>query len=372
MKTQFKWLFFCILFALVGAISWIASPRLLADGGDEPSVFEDLTALSTELAGLWGEGACVAESTSKYEEPVVSIACNAEYTAVERNRILDYLFKKGLLFRGESYNVKGTTGQYWYRFNKRMGNRTRSLYVRLHVMSQGQLWGAVKPPARMALYIDNLATADELTAWQTLGVPLTFGLKPQEGARELSQQIDEYKQEAWLALDLRQGSFTDSEQNASVREVIEQDLLTSYLQSAVEQTGDVWGFIVRDLNAITTTVASSRSLFHAMKAQEKSFVLLPQKYNRALTTTANVMEMNWRRVTYDMGQMCKKSPTKIWTYLRKKAVSGQIIVRLPASAKKCAYAMSRTIKRDGKIDFKPLSVIFGYLPSASVEKDTGQ
>ncbi|MFO1526088.1 MAG: hypothetical protein U1F16_08950 [Turneriella sp.] len=328
--------------------------------GEADEGSDDIGALGGEMAALWGEKACVAEQTTKYEEPVISIACDAEYTSGERDKMLDLLFKKGYKFRGESYDIKGTTGHYWYKFEKRDGSRARIIFVRLHITSQGPLWGAVKPPARIAVYVDNLANNEELTAWQTLGVPLTFGLKPADGAKELAQQVEEYKQEAWLALDLRQGSFSEPDQSASVRDIIEQDLIAPYIKSALEQTGDVWGFVIRDLNNITTTVASARAVFAAIKAEGKSYVLLPAKYNRALTTTANLMDINHRRVTYDMAAMCNKSPRTIWTFLRGKSASGAIIARFPASYKRCANALSRTLRRDGRLEFKTLSNFYGY------------
>lgn len=322
---------------------------------------EDLGALGGEITALWGEEkVCVAEQTSKFEEPVISIACNAEYTSSERDKVLDLLFKKGYKFRGESYDIKGTTGHYWYKFERRDGSRVRTIFMRLHVTSQGPLWGAVKPPARIAIYIDNLATNDELTAWQTLGVPLTFGIKPAEGAKELAQQVEEYKQEAWATLDLRAGSFTEPDQSASIRNLIEQDLIAPYIKNALEQTGDVWGFVIRDLNNITTTVASARAVFAAIKGEGKSYVLLPAKYNRALTTTANVMDINSRRVTFDMAGMCTSSPSKIWAFLRSKAGKGDVIARFPANYKRCANSLSRTLRRDGKLEFKTLSSFFGY------------
>jgi hypothetical protein len=328
----------------------------------------DLKALGDEMAALWGEKVCVAEPASKYEEQVISIACNAEYTSAERDKLLDFLFKKGFQFRGESYDIKGTTGHYWYRFEHREGNRVRSVFVRLHIISQGALWGAVKPPARVAVYIDNLSTAEELTAWQTLGIPLGFGLKPTENAKELAQQIDEYKQEVWLALDLRQAAFTEPDQTASVRDIIEQELIPNHLKNSLDQTGDVWGVVVRDLNKITTTVATVRALFSAMKAEGKTYVLLPAKYNKALSTTASVMDMKARRVTLDLGGMCAKSPSRIWSYVRNKARHGEVIVRFPAYAKRCAHTLSRTLRRDGKTEFRPLSTFFGYAAAAPAEK----
>ncbi len=356
MTTQRKFItaLFFICIAAVFSLSAADAEQAEESGGD------DLALLGNEMAGLWEEKACAAELTSKFEEPVISIACNAEYTSAERDKVLDYLFKKGFQFRKESYDVRGTTGHYWYRFDRRDGNRVKAMYVRLHVTSQGALWGSVKPPARIAVYVDNLATADELTAWQTLGVPMTFGLKATEGAKELSSQIEEYKQEAWLSLDLRQGAFSEPDQSASIKDVIEQDLIGPHIKNSLEQTGDVWGFVIRDLNNLTTTVASARAIFAAMKAEEKRFVLLPARYNKALGTTANVMDMTNKRVTYDMTQMCARSPTKIWPYLRANAGKGDLIVKFPAGAKRCAHTLSRTLKRDGKWDFKPLSVIFGY------------
>ncbi|MFO1479602.1 MAG: hypothetical protein U1F40_05320 [Turneriella sp.] len=371
MKTVIQYLSLLCLLGLSGSYMLMGAdpePEAKAEASDEAV---DLKALGDEMAGLWGEKVCVAEPGSKHEEQVISIACNAEYTSAERDKVLDFLFKKGFLFRGESYDIKGTTGHYWYRFEHREGNRLRSVFVRMHITSQGALWGSVKPPARIAVYVDNLATADELTAWQTLGIPLSFGLKPSESAKELAQQIDEYKQEAWLALDLRQGAFTEPDQSASVRDIIEQDLIPNHLKNSLEQTGDVWGIVVRDLNNITTTVATARAVFSAIKAEGKSYVLLPAKYNKALSTTANVMDMNARRVTYDMGAMCAKSPAKIWSYIRSKAGHGQVIVRFPANAKRCAHTLSRTLRRDGKTEFRPLSTFFGYAEGATTEKKAG-
>ncbi|MBL8034950.1 MAG: hypothetical protein JNJ69_14685, partial [Leptospiraceae bacterium] len=91
--------------------------------GEADEGSDDIGALGGEMAALWGEKACVAEQTTKYEEPVISIACDAEYTSGERDKMLDLLFKKGYKFRGESYDIKGTTGHYWYKFEKRDGSR---------------------------------------------------------------------------------------------------------------------------------------------------------------------------------------------------------------------------------------------------------
>jgi hypothetical protein len=356
--TRQRKLFTALIFACAAAAFSVNAAE--SEAAAEETGSDDLALLGNEMAGLWEEKACAAELTSKFEEPVISIACNAEYTSAERDKVLDYLFKKGFLFRKESYDVRGTTGHYWYRFERRDGNRIKAVYVRLHVTSQGALWGSVKPPARIAVYVDNLATADELTAWQTLGVPMTFGLKPADGAKELASQIEEYKQEAWLSLDLRQGAFSEPDQSASIKDVLEQDMIGPHIKNSLEQTGDVWGFVIRDLNNLTTTVASARAIFAAMKAEEKRFVLLPARYNKALNTTANVMDMTNKRVTYDMTAMCAKSPTKIWPHLRANSGKGDLIVRFPANAKRCAHTLSKTLKRDGKWDFKPLSVIFGY------------
>lgn len=351
--------------ALLG-VSFISAQdkAAAADASAPAEEGDDLGALGKELSDLWGEKACVAETTSKFEEPVISIACDAEYTSAERDKFLDFLFKKGFAFRGESYDIKGTTGHYWYKFDKKDGSRARPVFVRLHVTSQGPLWGAVKPPAQIAIYVDYLANADELTAWQTLGVPVAFGLKAAEGAKELAQQIEEYKQESWLSLDLKSGTFSEPDQSASVRDIVEQDLIGPHIKSSLEQTGDVWGFIIRDLNNVTTNVASIRAVFAAIKAEGKSYVLLPARYNKALTTTANVMAMNTRRVTYDMAAMCNKEPGKIWAYLKSKAGSGGVIARFPASYKKCAHRLSRTLKRDGRVEFKTLSSFFGYKANA--------
>lgn len=328
------------------------------EGGD------DLGALGKELAELWGEKVCVAEQASKYEEAVISIACNAEYSTAERDKVLDYLFKKGFIFRGESYDIRGTTGHYWYKFDRKDGSRFRPVFIRLHITSQGPLWGAVRPPAQVAIYIDYLATADELTAWQTLGVPMTFGLKAGDNAKELAQQIEQYKQEAWLSLDLKPAAFAEPDQSASIRDIVEQDLITPHIKNSLEQTGDVWGFVIRDLNSITTTVATTRALFTAMKAEGKNYLLLPAKYNRALVTTANVMDMNNRRITYDMAGMCNKEPGRIWSFIKSKAGAGGVIVRFPASYKRCAHRLSRSLKRDGLVEFKPLSHFFGYKATA--------
>ncbi|HRP69414.1 MAG TPA: hypothetical protein PLY93_07780 [Turneriella sp.] len=329
-------------------------------GADE---LEELKAMAKEMSDLWGERVCASDVTHRYEETVVSIACNAEYQSAERDRMLDYLFKKGYFFRGESYNVKGTTGHYWYKLGKKEGSRTRNLFIRLHITSQGALWGSVKPPTQIALYVDYLSSSDELTAWQTLGVPVTFGLKVSEGAKELLQQLEEYKQEAWVSLDLRQGTFSEPDQTASIRDIIEQDLIAPHIKNAIESTGEVMGFVMRDLNNITTTVASARAIFNAMKAEGKTMVLLPARHNAALSTTANVMGMNNRAVTYDMTMMCKKDPGKIWSFLKSKTNAGGIIVRFQAKDKRCAYRLSRTMRRDGKLEYKKLSSIFGYNPA---------
>lgn len=370
MKAPIKYIFLTALLAVASAyVVFGAEPAEKSEAASDEAL--DLKALADEMAALWGEKACQGEPTNKHEEQVISIACDAEYTAVERNRMLDLLFKKGFQFRGESYDIKGNTGHYWYKFEYRDGNRLRTVFVRLHIASQGALWGMTKPPARIAIYVDNLATADELTAWQTLGVPLAFGLKASENAKELAQQIEEYKQEAWLALDLRQGAFTEPDQSVSVREIIEQELIAAHIKNSLEQTGDVWGIVIRDLNSITTTVAAARAVFQAIKAEGKSYVLLPARFNKALGTTANLMDINAKRVTYDMESMCAKNPRRIWGVIRNKARSGQMIVRFPARAKRCAHVLSRTLRRSGKWDFKPLSTFFSYAEGVAVEKGPG-
>jgi len=162
-----------------------------------------------------------------------------------------------------------------------------------------------------------------------------------------------------LSLELSQAAFTEPDQAASVRDILEQDLLAPHIKNSLEQTGDVAGISIRELNNITTTVASARAVFATIKGEGKSNVLLPARYNKALTTTANVMSMNTQRVTYDLSGMCAKNSRGIWSFLRSKARSGGVIARIPASYKRCANNMSRTLRRDGKIDFKPLSAIFG-------------
>lgn len=367
MKNFTKYLFLFALLAITSSyVIFSAEPAEKAETEADENL--DLRTLAGELAALWGEKACQGELTSKYEEQVISIACDAEYTTNERNRMLDLLFKKGFQFRGESYDIKGNTGHYWYKFEYRDGNRQRTVYVRLHIASQGALWGATKPAPRVAIYVDNLATTDELTAWQTLGVPLAFGLKASENAKELAQRIEEYKQEAWLSLDLRQQAFAEPDQSVSISDIIEQELLPAHVKNSLEQTGDVWGIAIRDLNGITTTVAGARAVFQAIKAEGKSHVLLPARPNQALSTTASLMDINVRRVTYDMESMCAKNPRRIWAFVRSRARSGQVIVRFPAKAKRCAHTLSRTLRRSGKWDFKPLSTFFGYAEESAVEK----
>jgi len=128
--------------------------------------------------------------------------------------------------------------------------------------------------------------------------------------------------------------------------------------------GNAMGFVIRDLNNITTTVAPARAVFNAMKAEEKTMVLLPAKYNRVLSTTANVMGMNNHQVNYDMALMCRKDAGKIWSYLKGKVTSGAVVVRFPAKDKRCAYRLSRTMRHDGKLEFKELSRVFGYNPAS--------
>lgn len=362
MKKFSHLVLFATAFACLSPVALQSAEKADKDAAEEG---DDLSAFGKEMADLWGEKLCVAEQTSKYEERVISVACNAEYTTLERDKVLDYLFKKGFTFRGESYDIKGTTGHYWYKFERKDGSRIKLLYVRLHISSQGPLWGSTKPPSRIAVFIDNLATADELTAWQTLGVPVTFGLKPAEGAKDLATQIDEYKQEYWLTLELNPGAFSEPDQAASLKEILDQDLIAPYIKTSLEQAGDVAGVQIRDLNNISTTVASARAVFAAIKAEGKTNVLLPARYNKALTTTANVMGMNSHRVTYDMAPMCSKAPGKIWSFLRSKAGQGGVIARFPASYKRCAHTLSRSLKHDGKVEFKPLSSIFGRKDSAA-------
>lgn len=330
----------------------------------------DLAALASEIAALWEGKQCYAEPTAKNGEDVISLACNAEYSAAERNKFLDFVFKKGFVFRRESYTVSGTTGHYWYRLEWRDGQRRRNLYVRMHIISQGVLWGARRPPSQVAIYVDNLATADELTAWQTLGIPIAFGLKPDENAKELAQQIEQYKQEAWLALDPKLSSLTEEDSDISLREVLEQDLLANYFKDALEQTGDVWGITIRALNPITTNVATVRALFSAIKAEGKSYVLLPVNRHPALDTTAHVMGMNAQRVSHDLTAMCARSPARVWNFIRNQAKKGRMIVRFSARAKRCALTLSRTIRRDGSIDFRPLSTFFGYTETVPQEKSS--
>lgn len=360
MRTAIQYVATLCLLGLSGAF--------VASSADEPAAEKkgvaakdfDPKALGDEMAALWGERLCAAEPGVKYEEQVISLACNAEYTAAERDKMLDLFFRKGFLFRGESYDVKGTTGHYWYRFE----HQQRMVYVRLHMTSQGVQWGSAKMPARVAVYVDNLTSADELTAWQTLGIPLTYGLGPGDEAAVLAQRIDEYKQEVWLALDLRPEAFSEPGQSAAASDVIGQNLLPEHVKSSLEKTGDVWGVVVRDLNSLTTTVAGARAIFAAIKAEGKTYVLLPARYNRALSTTANIMGMNAHRVTHDLAGMCARSPSRIWNHIREKAGSGQVIVRFPANAKRCANTLSRTLRRDAKTEFRTLSTFFGYADDA--------
>ena len=349
---------FWLLAVLMMLLSVLPAQEKSRDDKNESPV--NFTELAQEVAVLWGEKVCAAEENHKYEEIVISIACNAEYTSAERDKFLDFLFKKGFIFGAESYTTHSRTGHYWYKFEQSLNKSSRPIYFRLHIISEGSQWGSLRPPTRLAIYVDNLISTDEITAWQTLGVPVSFGVKPRENTKDLLAKIDEYKQEAWLALDVNPTEFSEPDKPISIQEIIEKELIAPYVKTSIEQIGEPKGVVIRNVNSVTSNVATLRALFTAIKTENKTNVLLPANSNRILTTTANVMAMNFRLITYDMTSMCAKSPQKIWGFLKSKSGRGGIVAKFPASAKRCALQFSKSLRRNDRLEFKSLSNFYNY------------
>lgn len=281
---------------------------------DEPRFNE----IKDEVIKMWSAEQCATRLGSKRGQPQLVIACSGNYTRKDRDRFLDTMFRKGFTFQNEEFQFGRNNGTYAYTFTfKDSTGSTSTAYFRLFFRNASFLWKNPYIKPRVAIYLDGIADVNTLLRWQTLGIPLTYGLDPfRKDTGEIAHKIRNYGQELWLSLSLDPMEMTsDLGKILYLEDAIQLGLIKPYVQKALEKTGKVKGFSDRSGDPFLTNVMAVRTLFSTLKANEAHYVLDTQKVDESTAyMTAVIMAMKPYRAAVTIGDNCD-SAEKLWSQM---------------------------------------------------------
>ncbi len=260
----------------------------------------DWNRLATQMTYFWpDEEGCAYELLNYSGYQMISIACEGDYSAETRNRVLSYLFENKILVKEENYRLEKKSGLYLYKLLpmevKDQAN-AGFLFLKIYVRNARILWPVhERKKPQIALYVQGLTTVNELIDWQTLGVNLTYGVKP--GSPEtgsLIEKIDSYGQEIWIAIRL-ESVQTASDQQVKVLEIAsarDSHELGLYLDQLLPETNVITGVSSIEGSLFMNDVVSLRNLFLELRRRGIHYFLDTLQEQSGSYDTARIMSLN--------------------------------------------------------------------------------
>jgi len=247
--------------------------------------------VSELVQGLWPDEKC-AEHISKYTEyTVVSIAC--DYTAMTRKRVFDIFFKSGLTLIKEVYQVEKNSGLYLYKLEDKTDPYNYQFY-KIYVRNARILWPVhERLQPQIGIFVQNLTTVSSLLKWQTLGVPVSYGVLPQKGdSTELFQKIIDYGQELWITLALESEDGLENDyRTITVDDSKNPEKLSLYFDDVIPSDIPVTGVSSYHGSLFMKDIFSLRNLFSQLRKRGIHYFLDTQKGDSGGYDTARVMSM---------------------------------------------------------------------------------
>ena len=233
-----------------------------------------LDTIGTSLVQIWREKSCSYYTANERGVPVVSVACTGNYTDTEREKWLHTLFSHKYFLKSEKYRLQPGSGIYVYKTEYPEGSGAL-VYFKLYIRNATALYPRMPASGnQVAIYVQDLAELQDLIRWQTLGIPLTYGIIPaKKESQVLLQKVIEYGQEPWISLPLepKVADATDG-RTLSIQETRNPEEFESFLKEYLEDTEKIKGVSHRLGSLYTTNVFAMRALLEKLRSDEKKVI----------------------------------------------------------------------------------------------------
>lgn len=260
-----------------------------------------LTAIAEKITSKWPQKSCGEHITRESGYDLISIACLNDYGAREREQFLDLIFKNGFILKKETYKLQKRSGIYLYKteFPEDSGNY---VFFKLFFRDARLLYPHTPlGSGEMAVYIQDLYDMQDLVKWQTLGVPLSYGVLPfRQHSKTISEKVKAYGQELWLSLPLEPARLSPVHGRVlTIEEAKTPANVDAFLTQAIDTTGDVTGISNRLGSHFTQNVFAMRSLLNSIKDKGiENFLDTRTAWKSVAYTTAEIMSFKSYRRDY--------------------------------------------------------------------------
>lgn len=290
--------------------------------------------IASEIVDFWPNDHCAHEMLQYSGYRLVSIACDGDYTGDTRNKVLGLLFQRDVHLKEENYRLEKKSGLYLYKLETKYGSE-KHVFLKIYVRNARILWPVhERKKPQMAIYVQNLTQEDDLINWQTLGVNLSYGIKPgTANTSRLIEKIDSYGQEIWLAITMESYSAETDEQFkvleiAAARDGVE---LGKFLDQVLPDTSAITGVSSIEGSLFMNDVVSLRNLFTELRRRGIHYFLDTLDEESGGYDTARIMSLNAYRSDFLMPTQGDKM-MEVWSEAAKKArETGSAILVIDAS-----------------------------------------
>jgi len=298
MKTKIRILIVITVlsFALAGALAQKGGgPSGGREASDEQATQSTvLSAVGQSIGALWPEKSCASYVTRHSGYPLVSVACRLGYSKKNRRQFLDAIFKRGFILKNENWDLKPSYAFYLYKTEYPIASG-RYVFFKLYFRNATYLWP--KTPfieGRVAIFVQDLYRMKDLVRWQTLGVPLSYGVVTHKReTAKISETVRNYRQELWMSLSLEPRRMSPLIGKVlTLKAGLDKEKRTAYLDEAFSQVGPMRGVSNRMGSLFTSNVFAMRTLFKDLKTRKVTHYLdtMTAKHSVGFET-AQVMSM---------------------------------------------------------------------------------
>ena len=288
-----------ITFTILGSLSTIFAQ----------STTEDML---NEITAIWPANACGHFSTVENNIPLYSIACSGDYTAKERKAFLDVIFKEGYQLRNENWKHGNRSGYYVYRTERARGTGDFAFFKLFFRDSRWLYPNVPGDGAQLLLYVREVTDIESLMAWQSLGVPIVFGLNIfNDNSPALAEKITEYGQAYLLSFPLEPKKANPQDgPYLEVETALDSQKLSELIDHRIAQYNDIRGFSYTMGSIFTENVFAMRQLLSHVRGRGIQFYFDPVSAGTAFET-ARLMSFQAYRST-NIIEAGLKSPKTYW------------------------------------------------------------
>lgn len=257
------------------------------------SVNDSTRLLNNAILELWDDGSgdtCSSVVSSKKGYPFISIACEMDFGSNQRKKFLDTVFSYNAVLKMEDYQINRRSGIYLYKLEY-PANSDSYVYVKLFFRNAYNLYPEkLQKYKKMFVLINGLENENQLFRWQTLGIPLAYGVLPRDKeSGELTEKISTYNQEIWLALNLENNDYEDMvENNLNVETALDSTVMNAYLNDILSQmqfysednpqkrllAKNIHGLVFQTDSSIQNNIYAARSLLKNLHSRGLDKLLL--------------------------------------------------------------------------------------------------